>query len=126
MMKNAFPGNGMENFGWGTGDKTEGNAPASLSDILSGLVSQFGIGRKREEDELETFWRENTGELAEYSSVNTVRRGRLEITVSDAIFVQELMFRKTELLQKLNEHFPDQNFEDIRFRVGNIRERDGE
>lgn len=125
-MKSAFPGNGMENLRWGAGEEPEGNAPASLSDILSGLVSQFGIGRKREEDELETFWCEIAGELAEYSSVNTVRRGRLEVTVSDAIFVQELMFRKAELLQKLNEHFPDQNFEDIRFRVGNIRERNGE
>ncbi|MDO4627873.1 MAG: DUF721 domain-containing protein [Planctomycetia bacterium] len=126
-MKNAFPGNGMENFGTvRAGEKLDGSVPASLSDILSGLVSQFGIGRKREEDELETFWREFAGELAEYSSVDTVRRGRLEITVSDAIFMQELMFRKAELIQKLNEHFSDQNFEDIRFRVGNIRERYGE
>ncbi len=119
MMKNTLPGNGMENF-WtaGAGGKSERNAPASLSDILSGLVSQFGIGRKREEEELEIFWREIAVELAEYSFVSAVRRGRLEIMVSDAIFVQELMFRKEELLRKLNERFPVKNFEDIRFRVG--------
>ncbi len=94
---------------------------SSLSEILSGLISQYGIGRKSRNAELEEFWSELAGELAVYSSVGGIRNGGVEILVSDAIFMQELLFRKEELLLRLNERFPDSNFEDLRFRVGSIR-----
>ncbi|MBQ4141904.1 MAG: DUF721 domain-containing protein [Thermoguttaceae bacterium] len=97
----------------------DGAGSSSLSEVLSGLVSQFGIGRKRDEDELGAFWKELVGELAQYSSVGGVRRGNLEIMVSDAIFVQELLFQKEELLKRLKERFPGSDFKDLRFRVGN-------
>lgn len=100
-------------------DSPKSDAPSSLGDILSGLVSQFGIGRKREENELEDAWKEAVGELAEYTSVGSIRRGVLEIRVTDAIFAQELLFRKTELLQALQERFPDEKLTDLRFKTGN-------
>lgn len=104
--------------------KGQGEKPAALSDILSGLVSQFGIGRKRE-DELEEFWEEIAGETAPYSTVGGVRRGVLEILVSDAIFMQELLFQKEELLQRFRERFPEDRFEDLRFRVGAVGKKIG-
>lgn len=100
-------------------DSNKNAAPSSLGDILSGLVSQFGIGRKREENELEDAWKEAVGELAEYTSVGSIRRGVLEIRVTDAIFAQELLFRKTELLRALQERFPDEKLTDLRFKTGN-------
>ena len=100
-------------------DSNKNDAPASFSEILSGLVSQFGIGRKREENELEDAWKEAVGELAEYTSVGAIRRGVLEIRVTDAIFAQELLFRKTELLRTLQERFPDEKLTDLRFKTGN-------
>lgn len=105
--------------GW-NGTERESAAPANLSEVLSGLVSQFGIGRKREDDELEDVWKELAGELATYSRVSGVRRGALEVLVSDAIFVQELLFRKTELLAELKERLPDSGVEDLRFRIGSV------
>lgn len=100
-------------------DPPKNSAPTSIGDILSGLVSQFGIGRKREENELEDAWKEAVGELAEYTSVGAIRRGVLEIRVTDAIFAQELLFRKTELLRALQERFPDEKLTDLRFKTGN-------
>ncbi len=100
-------------------DSSKNAAPASLTDILSGLVSQFGIGRKREENELEDAWKEVVGELAENTSVGSIRRGVLEIRVTDAIFAQELLFRKEELLHSLQERFPDEKLTDLRFKTGN-------
>lgn len=99
-------------------DSSPNAAPSSLTDILGGLVSQFGIGRKREEDELETAWKELAGELAEHSSVAAIRRGVLEIKVTDAIFAQELLFRKAELLTAFQERFPEAKMTDLRFRTG--------
>jgi len=98
-------------------DSKPGAAPASLTDVLGGLVSQFGIGRKREEDELADVWREVAGDLAEYTSVGGIRRGVLEIRVTDAIFAQELLFRKEELLRTFQERFPDAELKDLRFRT---------
>ncbi len=93
----------------------------AFGDILSGLVSQFGIGRKRSEDDLSDVWKELLGEeLAPYSCVGGVRRGVLEIVVSDAILIQELLFQKEILLEKMKERFPDANFTDLRFRVGTV------
>ena len=100
-------------------DSPKKDAPSSLGDILSGLVSQYGIGRKREENELEDAWKEAVGELAEYTSVGSIRRGVLEIRVTDAIFAQELLFRKAELLRALQERFPDEKLTDLRFKTGN-------
>lgn len=114
----TFGGQSMNGFQFSDMPK-EGSGSSSLSDVLSGLVSQFGIGRKREEDELGAYWKELAGELAQYSSVGGVRRGILEIRVSDAIFVQELLFQKDTFLKSLRERFPESDFKDLRFRVGN-------
>lgn len=104
------------------GMERRGETLMSFGDILSGLVSRHGIGRKREEDDLTDVWKELLGkELAPYSCVGSVRRGTLEILVSDAILIQELLFQKEELLRKMKERFPEANFLDIRFRVGNVK-----
>lgn len=110
----------MSGFQFDFQSQDEGKG-ASLSEILSGLISQYGIGRKGGSSELEDFWSELAGELAVYSAVGGIRRGVLEILVSDAIFMQELLFRKEELLARLRERFPDSKFEDLRFRVGSIQ-----
>ena len=99
----------------------EGGRTSSLSEILSGLVSQYGIGRKDGNQDLEEFWKELAEDFAVYSSIGGIRRGVLEIRVSDAIFMQELLFRKDEFLLRFKERFPDINFEDLRFRLGSIQ-----
>ena len=47
-------------------DPSKNAAPSSLSEILSGLISQYGIGRKREENELESLWKDVVGDFAEH------------------------------------------------------------
>ena len=92
---------------------------ASMRDVLSKIISQYGLGRKRSEDELQDTWEELVGKaLADYSRVAGVKRGALEILVSDAIFMQELMFRKDELLKGLKERFPQAKWSDLKFRIG--------
>ena len=99
-------------------DPSKNAAPSSLSEILSGLISQYGIGRKREENELESLWKDLVGDLAEHSSVASIRSGVVEIVVTDAIFAQELLFQKDELLMKFREQFPETKLTDLRFRTG--------
>lgn len=93
--------------------------PASMKDVLSKIISQYGLGRRRSEDELQDAWVEVVGkDMAAYSRVAGVRRGVLEILVSDAIFMQELMFRKSELLRELGARFPQAKWRDLKFRIG--------
>jgi hypothetical protein len=50
--------------------------------------------------------------------MGNVRRGVVEVTVSNSAALQELTFRKAELIARISAALPEQNICDIRFRVG--------
>lgn len=96
--------------------------PKHISGILSELMAQRGYARVTSTEACESAWKEAAGPIAaEYTRVGTVRRGRLEVMVANSTLVQELVFRKQDLLQTLNQHLPDQPIQDLRFRVGPIK-----
>lgn len=88
-----------------------------MGDILPGILSRYGIGRSRPEDDLAEHWETLAGNLASQTFVIGLRRGVLEIGVTNALFIQEITFRKQEILKKLRKIYPDGNILDIRFRV---------
>jgi hypothetical protein len=55
-----------------------------------------------------------------YTQAGVIRRGALEVIVANSTLLQELGFRKIELLTKLCQLLPDQNIRDLRFRVGSV------
>ncbi|MDO4575574.1 MAG: DUF721 domain-containing protein [Planctomycetia bacterium] len=89
----------------------------AIQDVLSGILTRYGVGRNRSEDDLAEFWQSLAGELAPYTRIGALKRGVLEILVTDSLFVQELTFRKQELLRKFQEAYPDNNIRDLRFKV---------
>ena len=58
--------------------------------------------------------------MASYSRLGNIRRGVVEVTVSNSTVLQELTFQKTELLKKITTALPDQKIRDLRFRVGSV------
>ena len=93
----------------------------SLGDLLPDFLAKAGIHRVRETDDLAEKWASVAGDFSPHAILGGLRRGVLEIIVSDTIYVQEMTFRKTEFLEKMREAYPAAKFKDIRFRVGDVK-----
>jgi predicted nucleic acid-binding Zn ribbon protein len=94
--------------------------PEPIGDILAQLMARRGFARVQSSAAAEKAWREAAGELAAFTRIGAVRRGKLEVTVANSTVVQELTFRKSALLGTLAKLLPDQRIQDVRFRVGNV------
>ncbi len=93
--------------------------PRHISNILSELIARRGYGRVISGGDYEAAWRQAAGTLAaKYSRAGSLRRGTLEVVVSHSALMQELGFRRKELIEALNRELPDQKIRDIRFRSG--------
>jgi len=96
--------------------------PRVLSDILGELFTVRGYGRLRARQELEDAWNAAVGEPKCYQTqLGEVRRGVLNVTVSQSTLLEELAaFHKPALLAALRSNAPATTIHDIRFRVGVI------
>ena len=56
--------------------------------------------------------------LAQVTLPARIRRGVLEVVVDNSIVVQELTFKKTQLIASLAERIPERGIADLRFRIG--------
>jgi len=93
--------------------------PAKMGDIVNRLIAQRGYLQTLGSEQLQEAWKEAAGSvLADETQIGNVRRGVLEIFTSDSCLIQELTFRKQQLLQKLRQVAPDLKIRDLRFRVG--------
>lgn len=95
--------------------------PEAISSILAELMARRGFARVQSTADLESAWRQAAGELAgTYSRVTGLKRGKLEVTVTNSALVQEFTFQKAALLAALTQALPDQPIKDLKFRVGPI------
>ena len=70
----------------------------------------------------ESAWNEAAGPLgAQYSRVGQLKRGTLEVVVTNSALIQEFGFQKAAMLATLNRLLPDHNIKDLRFRLGAIK-----
>ena len=92
-----------------------------LKDVLAQLIIKRGYGRQLEQEELERIWLTMVDEpLASSARPCQPRHGLLEIVARNSTVLQELSFRKPELLQKLQHNLPGKTIRDLRFRVGQV------
>jgi predicted nucleic acid-binding Zn ribbon protein len=95
--------------------------PEPIGNILSELMAQRGYARVQSAGAYEAAWKEAAGPLiGRYSRVGSLRRGTLEVTVTNAALMQELGFQKAEILKTLSNLLPDQGIKNLRFRLGAI------
>jgi predicted nucleic acid-binding Zn ribbon protein len=95
--------------------------PVPIGDVLAELMARRGFARVQSGAALETAWKQAAGRFAPHTRVGAVRRGKLEVTVSHSVLVQELTFCKTALLDELKKLLPDEKIGDLRFRVGPVQ-----
>jgi hypothetical protein len=98
-----------------------GRRPKKIADVMAQLISRRGYGRFQADAELAAAWQAAAGEsLARCSRAGQIRRGRLEVTVTNSTTVQELTFQKQHILAELMRTLPNSKIRDIRFRIGHI------
>jgi hypothetical protein len=95
--------------------------PKKIADVLAQLITTRGYGRFQSDANLTTAWQQAAGEkIAAYTRPGRIRRGTLEVTVTNSTVVQELTFQKPQIITQLKTAMPDANIRDIRFRIGSI------
>ena len=93
-------------------------APQKLGDLLSTLITRRGYAQQQTNEELSHAWLKTVGEgLSENSRTGQVRRGVLEILVSNSVALQELQFEKRSFLKRMKQLLPKHGIEDLRFRI---------
>ncbi|MGO9108702.1 MAG: DUF721 domain-containing protein [Thermoguttaceae bacterium] len=96
--------------------------PERIADILTQLMARRGFARVRGAEAYQSAWDEATGPLgAQYSRVGLLKRGTLEVVVTNSALIQEFNFQKSVILTTLNRLLPDHNIKDLRFRLGAIK-----
>ena len=95
--------------------------PQPLANAVNDLLARRGYAQIETTAACAAAWSAAAGaELARVSRAGEVRRGNLEVTVQNSLVLQELTFRKGELLRKLATLLPDQKIRQLKFRVGSI------
>lgn len=94
--------------------------PKQIGSVIAQVVQKRGYAQVRAGNEREEAWTQAVGELASATQVGALRRGTLEIQVTNSLLMQELTFRKEELIKKLQTALPDANIKQLRFRVGQV------
>jgi len=96
--------------------------PERIGNILSELAARHGFARLEGTRNYDAAWKEAVGPVAaEYTAVGSLRRGTLHVLVNNSTLMQELTFRKEQLLETLNRLLGNQQISDIRFRAATVR-----
>jgi predicted nucleic acid-binding Zn ribbon protein len=95
--------------------------PKAIKEVLAQLITARGYGRIQATADFTAAWRAAAGEtFAPYTLPGRLKRGVLEVTVTNSIVIQELAFQKVQILAALREQCPDANIRDVKFRIGTI------
>ncbi len=96
-------------------------SPVPISKVVWELLSRSGLGSPGRTERLQEDWAQVVGDqLARHSRVVRVSRGVLEVVVSSSALLQELSFRRAEILALLQKRWPQTGLRDVRFRLGSI------
>jgi hypothetical protein len=101
----------------------ENKGPELIGEILSRLFTARGWGRRQGRLRLEQAWAEAAAaagpDAAQHTRVGALRRGVLEVEVTNAVMLQELAhYHKRRLLEQLRGRLPELTITDLRFRLG--------
>lgn len=91
-----------------------------IGDVLTDLLAQRGYAQVASQEELQHGWSSSVGKLEKFTRAVEVKRGTLHVVVSNSVVMQELTFRKQDLVRLMAEALPDHKIKEIRYRVGSV------
>ncbi len=100
--------------------KGKNRGPQKLGNVLAELMAQRGYAQLGANEECVEAWKSVVGKLDKFTRATEVKRGVLQVIVSNSVVMQELTFRKAELLAAIIKSLPNYNIKDLRFRIGSI------
>ena len=90
----------------------------SIKSLVNRLVSDRGYAAVQGGEAIREAWQKVVGrELAVAAKPGNLRNGVLHIHVADSLTMQELHFRKKQILQKLQEVDKDLRISDLKFKL---------
>ena len=93
--------------------------PRQVADLMAHIVARRGIAVQQSSTRLQSLWDSIVGiDVANQTVVGSVKRGCLEIVVSNSSMLQSLSFQKKQILKKIQTQMTD--IRDLRFRIGRI------
>jgi len=96
-------------------------SPQRIADTLSTLMARRGYAQVETAVLRQEAWIAAVGEkLAAHSRVGNIRGGVVEVTACNSAVLQELTFRKSDLIKKMAAALTDQKVSDMRFRIGTL------
>jgi predicted nucleic acid-binding Zn ribbon protein len=95
--------------------------PQQIGNAIAELLARRGYGQVESREQAWQAWQAAVGDhLANMCRVGSIRRGVIDITVASSSVLQELTFRKQEILRKIQHGLPAAKIHDLRFRVGEV------
>ena len=92
-----------------------------METVIAELIARRGYAQEQTSDARGDAWNAIIGkDMAASTRAGNVRRGVFEVVVTNSIVMQELSFRKQELVGLLAKELPNENILDLRFRIGTI------
>jgi len=100
-------------------DRKERREPQRMGDVVAQLMARRGYARVLAQSQYEVVWQEIVGsDIARQTRLGQVHRSVLNVFVQHSVLMQELTFRKLEIVKKLQAALGAQAPKDLRFRVG--------
>ena len=92
--------------------------PDHISALLGEMITRRKWQDRFELHEVFDFWEKSVGkEIAKHATPSKFRGKVLWVDVSDSIWMQQLQFLKTTLIDKINKEFDSVQVDDIRFQL---------
>lgn len=100
--------------------RKKNNDAQRIGDVVNRLMARRGYGQIVGSEQIRNAWSDIAGPLATHSVPGNLKRGVLEVFVRNSAVLQELSFRKRQLLTELIQKFSQETIDDLRFRIGTI------
>jgi hypothetical protein len=95
----------------------------SAADILTAVLPQLPIAGRAHEYRVWEVWEEAVGEaVARKARPSKIHHGKLFVTVSNSVYLQELQFYKARIKEAVNQRLGTPAVKDIFFVLGRVRE----
>jgi predicted nucleic acid-binding Zn ribbon protein len=93
-----------------------------MGDVVGQLLVKRGYANVQQAVTLQGLWQAAAGDrFASSTRAAQLRRGVLEVLVSNSAVMQELTFIKAKLVKALAQSAAEQNIKSIRFKVGSVQ-----
>lgn len=81
------------------------------------VIKEYGLEEKLKETSVLTSWDEIVGErIAQVAKAKKIKNGKLNVSVENPVWRNELIFLKKEIIEKINKKFKEEIVKEIIFR----------